>query len=458
MGCSSEKSLPMNEEIQKDEEDNLHISIKQEVDVNHPETIEKETEEIKIEIPLKTANEKEEEKLEEEIPEDIDIQEEEYNKILLGGSSPEIEEDYITKINDSNNIKQINRRSISKKKRKQPFIISVVEDSDIKKIRIIINANAFREEYIMPIWCPKDSYIKFKVKGKWRIDRLYQYTDSKGLPSNNTGGFGYGALIGRIGNKDKFVVSDDKAVIVKEEGPLYLKQLLPKNMKIEPEGKLEVNVYDGEYMDIDEINKKIGWIENNTINNEQNNQEENDDILITKRKRDEMEKKDFEKKLRNNLNNLRMNPLKFYEQYIDKTNKLSQSKKYLEKFQSSHLSVLNPVEKYYNSILNYCKLIEANSVKKDISKYNVINYLSKLEEEIEYFLMDKYGRNIKVKCKLTQKNKPLDVIILCFFDKKYRFYIFNKRSQDLTVNVFKNFYKDFSLVVMAFTFEENSGK
>ena len=38
----------------------------------------------------------------------------------------------------------------------------------------------------MPIWCPKDAYIKFKVKGEWRIDKLYQYTTSKGLPSNNT--------------------------------------------------------------------------------------------------------------------------------------------------------------------------------------------------------------------------------------------------------------------------------
>ena len=111
---------------------------------------------------------------------------------------------------------------------------------------------------------------------------------------------------------------------------------------------------------------------------------------------------------------------------------------------------------YYNSILNYCKLLETSTIKRDINKYNVIDYLSKLEEEIGCFLMDKYERNIKVKCKLTQKNKPLDVIILCFFDKKYRFYIFNKRSQDLTINVFKNFYKDFSLVVMAFTLEENS--
>ena len=124
----------------------------------------------------------------------------------------------------------------------------------------------------------KNSYIKFQVKGKWRIGKLYPYTDSKGLPSsNNTGGFGYGALVGRIGNGDKFVVSDDKAVMVKEGGALYLKQLLPKNMEIEPEGSLEVNVFDGEYMNFEEINQKMGWIENNTINVDENNQEENNE-------------------------------------------------------------------------------------------------------------------------------------------------------------------------------------
>ena len=204
-------------------------------------------------------NDEEDVKLEEEIPEDIDIQEDEFQRILVGGAESS---DKYGK-NNSKNSKQATKR----KKKKKPFVISVVEDSSYKKIKIIINANTFRDESLMPIWCPKNSYIKFQVKGKWRIGKLYPYTDSKGLPSsNNTGGFGYGALVGRIGNGDKFVVADDKAVMAKEGGALYLKQLLPKNMEIDPEGSLEVNVFDGEYMNYEEINKKIGWIENNTIN------------------------------------------------------------------------------------------------------------------------------------------------------------------------------------------------
>ena len=74
----------------------------------------------------------------------------------------------------------------------------------------------------MPIWCPKDVYIKFRVEGKWRIDKLYDYTDSKGIPSNHCAGFNYGALVGRIGLGEKFVVADEVAILVKKEGPLFL--------------------------------------------------------------------------------------------------------------------------------------------------------------------------------------------------------------------------------------------
>ena len=269
MGCSSQKEVQTKEFMKKidenymDKNEELHISLekgmgeentnKKSEEVQYfkaEENLDKKEEEIIIQKAEENLNQnEEEEKLEEEIPEDIDIQEDEFQRILVGGA------DSSDKI-DKNNSKADNSKQKSpvKKRRKKPFIINVIEDSSYKKIKIVFNANSFRDESIMPIWCPKNAYIKFQVKGRWRIDRLYPYTDSKGLPSNNTGGFGYGALVGRIGNGDKFVVSNDKAVIVKEEGALYMKQLLPKYMKIEPEGSLEVNVYDGEYMDIEEIN------------------------------------------------------------------------------------------------------------------------------------------------------------------------------------------------------------
>jgi hypothetical protein len=258
----------------------------------------------------KVVQTKEEVEQEEEIPEDIDIQEDEFQRILIGGADSS--DRYNSKGDYQKNKKQNRTKSKAKKQNKMPFKITVIEDTSYKKIKIVFYASTFIDESIMPIWCPKDSFIKFKVKGKWRIDKLYPYTDSKGLPSNNKGGFGYGALIGRIGKGEKFVVSDDKAVIVKEEGPLFMKQLLPKNMKIEPEGSIEVCVYDGEYMNIDEINEKIGWIENNIENKDINNKNEIFDDNTVNKKEDNM-KKEFENKIRNEINNLRMNPLIYYE-------------------------------------------------------------------------------------------------------------------------------------------------
>ena len=343
--------------------------------------------------------------------------------------------------------------------KKKPFIISNVEDSPYKKIKIIINANTFKDEYTMPIWCHKDTYLKFKVKGKWKIDRLYPFTDSKGLPSNNTGGFGYGALIGRIGNGDKFVIADEKAVIVKKDGALFMKQLLPKNLELQPEGRLEVNVYDGEYMDVEAINQKMGWIENdnvNNLNNEENNEEDNIDDNLPKKKKEEKEKTELENKIRNILNNLRMNPLMFYEQYINNSKKGTDTKKYLEKFNNQNLTALSPDHNCYLSVIKYMNSPNQDYLKKRFYRNNIINYLVELEEEIGFFLSNEIGKNIKVKCKLTEKNNPLDIVIRCFYDKKYRFFIFNRRSTELTLNIIKNYYRNYSLIIMSFTFNDNS--
>ena len=406
---------------------------------------------LNIQKIILNKQEEKEENLENEIPEDIDIQEEKYQRLLLGGadSSNKIDKHY------SKNKKEKRSKSKTKKQNKKPYIITV-EDSSIKEIKIIFNACSFKDEYIMPIWCPKNSYIKFKVKGKWRIDKLYPYTDSKGLPSINKGGFNYGALIGRIGKGEDFVVYNDKVVTVKKEGPLYMRQLLPKKLKIEPEGNLEVYVFDGEYMDIDEINEKIGWIENNFENNNINKQNEIFDDNNNQIKDDDNMKKDFENKIRNEINNLRMNPLIYYEQFIRKTKNLTEMKKYLESLNNEYLGVLSLNEDFYNAISSYFELYNQNKRKKNINKNNISSYLLELEEEIEYFLINKFEIKTKVKCRLTQKTNPKDIIVQCFYDKKYRFYIFNKKSRDLTINVINNFYRNLSLIIMAFTLEPPS--
>ena len=239
-----------------------------------------------------------------------------------------------------------------------------------------------------------------------------------------------------------------------------MKQILQKNMKVEPEGSLEVFVYDGEYMDINEINEKIGWIENNYENEDENNQNDIFDDNSIRMKKDDNIKKDFENKIRNEMNNLRMNSMLFYEHFINKTNNkknnLIQLRKYLERISNEYLGVLNSNEDYYNAISTYFEIFNQSMNKKNLYQNNLTDFLFDFEKEIELFLIDKFERKTKVKCRLTQKSKAKDIIIQCFYDKKYRFYIFNKKCLDLTVNIINNFFKNFNLIIMAFTLEPPS--
>ena len=355
-------------------------------------------------------------------------------------------------INNKNNKKNI----ITKK----PYIISDIQTTPYKKIKIIINACSFYDEYMMPIWCPKNEYIKFKVEGKWRIDKLYDYTDSKGIPSNHSKGFNYGALIGRIGLGKKFVVVNESCLLVKEEGPLFLKQNLPKNMKIEPEGKLEINIYDADYMDIKDINEKIGWKETGTIdhsNENANTKNNNDKKLINsnniKNVKMEMEEKGLEKNLRKQFNNLRMNPTMFYEKYIDK--KLVETKEFLIKNEKVQRIPLNE-EKEYNDLLEkYLNSPMQIQFKQKLNKNNVNENLSKLNENIEFYLFDAIGKTIKSKIILTQKDSPNEVVLHYLLDKKFRTYIFSSHSQFLAVKVLKNYYTQSTLVIMAIVLDKD---
>ena len=404
----------------------------------------------------------------------------------------------------------------SKNVKKKPFIISEFqklenesqdskEDKNLYKIKIIINACTFSDEYMMPIWCHNGIYLKFRVEGKWRIDKLYDYTDSKGIPSNHSAGFNYGALIGRIGlekekvlekekdskkgkkdlkkgtgliNEKEFVVLDEGAILVKEDGPLFLRQNLPKKLKIEPEGKLVVTIYDGEYMKIDEINKKIGWFENGPIDNKDkakseknsnysnqksekkssNSNQKSEKSSINK-KSNEIEEKDIEKNLRTHFNNLRMNPTMYYEKYISINVSLIKTKEYLGKIKK----VINPLiinenDPCYNFIGEYFNLPNQKQLQNNLNKNKVILNLAKFDEDLSFFLCDQINKIVKVKCILTQKENPIDIIMQYLLDKKYRKYIFNEHSQTLIIKILKNYFNNLSLVIVAISLEQDDSK
>ena len=68
-------------------------------------------------------------------------------------------------------------------------------------------------------------------------------------------------------------------------------------MQVNPDGIMEVRIYDGTIMPIEEIHERIGWKENNM-------------------KYEIKEPSDIENNLISSINNLRMNPILFYETFL----------------------------------------------------------------------------------------------------------------------------------------------
>ena len=395
------------------------------------------------------------------------------------------EEDIINTDNSIKNEKPKSPQSNKKLKnkntpqKKKPFIISETQTDPYKKVKITINASSFLDEYMMPIWCPKNVYIKFRVEGKWRIDKQYDYTDSKGLKSNHSKNFNYGALIGRIGkknndelsekekekktranslyNQDNFLVANEAAFFVKEEGPLFLRPNLPKNMKIKPEGKLEVFVYDGDYMSIPDINEKIGWLENATIVGEKSERSKTKSPNKNKANIIELNEKEIENALIKNINNLRMNPSMYYEKYISFNTNYLWTKEYLYNIKIPPKMPLKEDEEIYNFLTNYAKSFIPEYIKK-INKINLKENLTKMNESLSNYIEDKVPLSniVRVKCKLTQKENPIDIIVQYLLDKQYRKNIFTQYSKRITVKITKNFFNDFSLVIMTIILDRDN--
>ena len=395
------------------------------------------------------------------------------------------EDDIINTDNSNKNEKPKSPQSNKKLKnknaqqKKKPFILSETQTDPYKKIKIIINASSFLDEYMMPIWCPKNVYIKFRVEGKWRIDKQYDYTDSKGLKSNHSKNFNYGALIGRIGkknndelsekekekktranslyNQDNFLVANEAAFFVKEEGPLFLRPNLPKNMKINPEGKLEVFVYDGDYMSIPDINEKIGWLENATIVAEKSERSKTKSPNKNKANIIELNEKEIENALIKNINNLRMNPSMYYEKYISFNTNYLWTKEYLYNIKIPPKMPLKKDEEIYNFLTNYAKSF-IPEYKKKINKINLKENLTKMNESLSNYIEDNVPLSniVRVKCKLTQKENPIDIIVQYLLDKQYRKNIFTQYSKRITVKITKNFFNDFSLVIMTIILDRDN--
>jgi hypothetical protein len=184
-------------------------------------------------------------------------------------------------------------------------------NDNFKFISLTIKAEYFSKETLLPIWINKGEFAKFLVKGKWRMGPNFPLTDSSGIPTSYSINFNYGSLLGRIGQENCFLIKDGTIQESKNGGQLSLRMNLPKNKtNINPSGSLNIKIFDGIVMNQNEINKKIGWLEMCILSQNKNFNK-------------------LEQLIINNLNNLRMNPVLFYEKNIETYKNMILTKEFL---------------------------------------------------------------------------------------------------------------------------------
>ena len=317
-----------------------------------------------------------------------------------------------------------------------PFIISKITLPDMKEIYSIkINACSFLREELIPIWFEKNTYIKFITKAKWRIDRKYYYTDSNGMPSSRSLGFNYGAAVARIGSGPNFLLAHNELTYFNEfEGPLYLRMHLPKNIEVHPEGTMEVKVFDGTLMTLEEINSKIGWKEKN--------------MNYTSNK-----STDLENKLTTDINNLRMNPILFYENFIKNTTNTIWTEDFLKSAKSNNdnnqISAFSTNNDLYNCLKKYVKL-NFKSIKMNLNKRGIDKYSEKLKKQINIYIKNNFGCENMVDCRKTKKNKSEEICLLYVLDTNFRPNIFSSDYYSIAVNILDNIFPDEIFIILVF--------
>ena len=322
--------------------------------------------------------------------------------------------------NSSFNIYNKSKTYLNNKDQKiPPIIISTIGSPNIKEIYLIkVNACSFLKEEMVPIWFEKETYVKFMTKARWRIDKQYNYTDSNGMPSTQK--FNYGAAIARIGSGPKFLLAPNEFTYYnKYEGPLYLRMNLPKNIEICPEGSMEVKIFDGTLMSIEEINSKIGWKEKSMSYSNKFSSE-------------------LENKLTTDINNLRMNPILFYDTFFKNNKNMIWTQTFLKNAKNNNdnlqISPFSSNNDLYNSLKEYVKL-NIDDIKKNINKKVIENYCQNLEEKIFIFLKNNFKCSSVVNCKRTKKNKSEEICIQYILDKNFRNNIFSSEYYSIAVNI-----------------------
>ena len=334
----------------------------------------------------------------------------------------------------SNRRTQKRRPTKTRKRKEYPYLIK----NKGNYIELIIFGDSFDKENTLPIYVKKGNYIKFKVNGKWRIDSKYEYTTSIGIPSSNSLNFNYGALVGRIGSCEPFLIKDDLIKKAENNGTLYLRMNLPKNVKVEPEGQLNLRIFDAEFLSVEEINKKIGW-------------NDSSDLIMKKVEQSEIEFGFFKQ-----LNNLRLNPVLFYEKNIEDYKNMINTKEYLYKFQNSNFSPFSIHNSATKSINFY---FEQVNKEKNIAKKVVSSELSKIEKNVKDYVGYNLGiSKIVSSAKIGKKYNAVEMCLLYLFDEDFRDNIFSKEYSRIAVKVIQNFFGSNHLIIVCLFKAQNNSK
>lgn len=300
-----------------------------------------------------------------------------------------------------------------------PSTFKINSSNEVFSLKLVVSC--FFKEELIPIWFEKDTYIKFITTGKWRIDEKYNFTDSRGMPSNHNSGFNYGAVVARIGSGPNFLLApNDFTYFTNNEGPLYLRMNLPKNITMNPEGTMDIKVFDGTLMTINEINSKLGWKEKNMdYSNEKSTELENG---LTK-----------------DLNNLRMNPVLFYEKYIKNKCNIIWTEDFLKLMKNNNndnqISAFSTNNDLYNCLKKYVRK-NLSEIKTNLtSKRGVDKYMEKNKEKIAVYLKQIFCSEILVDFRRTKKYDTDDLYMMYILDINFRKNIFSSEYYSIAVNI-----------------------
>ena len=304
---------------------------------------------------------------------------------------------------------------------------------------ILLKVQANCREQMYPIWVEKNTSIKFKVSGKWRIDPQYDYTNSIGIPTSLVQGFNNGALVGRIGSSDYFLIKDPTVKKATVSGPLYLKMNLPK-IRVRPSGILYVKVYDAQKMNYEEINKKLGW---NEV------AEDNTNFSLEK----------MECKLVDNINNMIINPMLFFEKNVGNYTEMILTQDYMKSLDKVENKKPLKIGNYIASeIDNFFRVIKQKKLNTLYSKNSLTAFCEKINKKLILYLGGSMTQEFKLLYKTTRDMDIMKMSLEFLYDYKERDFLFKSFYKQIAAKIIKNAFNEINLVIIVLFNEENIKK